>query len=45
MAPKSNFICKSSDVFLNQSSVTQIQARIENDLGKRCRWDVSEENL
>ena len=45
MAPKSNFICKSSDVFVNPSSVTKIQARIENDLGKRCRWDASEENL
>ena len=45
LVPSSRFICKSSDVFVNPSTVTRIQSRLENDLGKRCRWSSKEEEL
>ncbi len=45
LVPSSRFICKSSDVFVNPSTVTRIQSRLENDLGKRCKWSVKEEEL
>lgn len=45
LVPSSRYICKSSDVFVNPSSVTRIQSRYKNDLGKRCKWSSAEEEL
>ena len=45
LVPQSRFFCKSSDIFVNPSTVSKIQTRLENDLGKRCRWSSQEEEL
>ena len=42
---ESNFLCKSSDVYVNPSTVPNIQNRLKETITKQCPWSIKEINL
>ena len=42
---ESNFICKSSDAYVNPSTVLSIQNRFKETLTKKCPWSKKEVDL
>lgn len=42
---KSDFICKSSDAYVNPSTVLSIQSRFKETMTKKCPWSKKEVDL
>ncbi len=45
MPKDSDFICKSSDAYVNPSTVLSIQSRFKKTMTKKCAWSPKEVNL
>ena len=45
MPKDSDFICKSSDAYVNPSTVLSIQSRFKKTMTKKCAWSPKEINL
>ncbi|KAK8861157.1 hypothetical protein M9Y10_012852 [Tritrichomonas musculus] len=42
---ESNFICKSSDIYVNPATVPNIQNRYKEKITKQCPWSLKDINL